>query len=108
VDSTNIAQLIEDKEAHENSIVSAGKLYAYFYEKFHKHEIRRLKYQIDNYYNNQSKLEQVKTDLYELKDEMNTFLKNDLGIDMSDFTKQMEEMTKKMGEPIVDENDKLD
>jgi len=43
-----------------------------------------------------------------LKDEMNTFLKNDLGIDMNDFTQQIEEMTKNLSEPIIEENDKLD
>ena len=58
------------------------------------------------------KLDKTNTpdDADNLKEEMNTFLKNDLGIDMSDFTKQMEEMTKKMTEPIVEEenDDKLD
>jgi hypothetical protein len=43
-----------------------------------------------------------------LKNEMNTFLKNDLGIDMNNFTQQLEEMTKKLSEPIIDQNDNLD
>jgi hypothetical protein len=44
-------------------------------------------------------------DTENLKEEMNTFLKNDLGIDMNEFTEQIEEMTKKMSEPL---NEKLD
>jgi hypothetical protein len=47
-------------------------------------------------------------DAEDLKEEMNTFLKNDLGIDMNDFTQQMEEMSKKLGEPIIEENDDVD
>jgi hypothetical protein len=56
------------------------------------------------------KLDKTSTpgDADNLKDEMNTFLKNDLGIDMNDFTQQMEEMTKNLSEPVVEENDKLD
>jgi hypothetical protein len=40
-----------------------------------------------------------------LKEEMNTFLKNDLGIDMSNFTEQIEEMSKKMAEDTIDKVD---
>lgn len=47
-------------------------------------------------------------DAENLKEEMNTFLKNDLGIDMNDFTQQMEEMSKKLGEPIIEENVDVD
>ena len=47
-------------------------------------------------------------DAEDLKEEMNTFLKNDLGIDMNDFTQQMEEMSKKLGEPIIEEDVDVD
>jgi hypothetical protein len=43
-----------------------------------------------------------------LKEEMNTFLKNDLGIDMNNFTQQLEEMSNKLSEPIIDQTDNLD
>ena len=53
------------------------------------------------------KLDKTSTsdDAENLKQEMNTFLKNDLGIDMNDFTEQIEEMAKNMSEPS---NDNLD
>jgi hypothetical protein len=38
-----------------------------------------------------------------LKQEMNTFLQNDLGIDMNNFNEQLEEVTKK-----IMENNKVD
>ena len=41
-----------------------------------------------------------------LKQEMNSFLQNDLGIDMNSFNEQLEEMTKKISEP--NDNDNLD
>jgi hypothetical protein len=37
--------------------------------------------------------------LKNLKQEMNTFLQNDLGIDMNSFTEQIDEMTKNLSEP---------
>jgi hypothetical protein len=47
-------------------------------------------------------------DAENLKEEMSTFLKNDLGIDMNDFTQQIEEMSKKISDPIVEENVDVD
>ena len=44
-------------------------------------------------------------DAENLKEEMNSILKNDLGIDMSNFTEQIEEMTKKMAEETIDKVD---
>jgi len=55
------------------------------------------------------KLDKTSTpgDAENLKEEMNTFLKNDLGIDMSEFAEKIEEMTKNLNETNNDTNEQL-